>query len=303
MKKSGIYKINFPNGKSYVGMSVDIENRIKEHNNDALKPKYPVHEAIKKYYGKIELFSNVEILEEIDPSNRQLMSEREKYWINYYRTFIDKNKGYNLTPGGDGASTGIYNSSAKLNQDQLELIYDLLLNSEYYIYQIAELFLISPEAISNINLGKTYYNQQLQYPLRDNTRFKKGHYVEKGVNNHLSCFSQEDINNIYILLKSSNLSLNEIAEKYNVSYTTISYINRGLRYQKDNCIYPIRKENKGNMLFDDETLYKVIEDIQNSKISLAKLAQKYSVSKDTIYRINKGENYHQDNLNYPLRKK
>ena len=43
MKKSGIYKINFPNGKSYIGMSVDIENRIKEHNNDALNPKYPVH--------------------------------------------------------------------------------------------------------------------------------------------------------------------------------------------------------------------------------------------------------------------
>lgn len=29
---SGIYKINFPNGKCYIGMSCDIERRLKEHN-------------------------------------------------------------------------------------------------------------------------------------------------------------------------------------------------------------------------------------------------------------------------------
>lgn len=31
---SGIYKINFPNGKSYIGRAVDIKSRIKEHNYD-----------------------------------------------------------------------------------------------------------------------------------------------------------------------------------------------------------------------------------------------------------------------------
>lgn len=31
---SGIYKINFPNGKSYIGLSNNILRRIKEHNND-----------------------------------------------------------------------------------------------------------------------------------------------------------------------------------------------------------------------------------------------------------------------------
>ena len=158
---SGIYKINFPNQKSYIGLSCNIKQRIKDHNNDAKNPKYPVHKAIKKYLGQITLSENVEILEEIDPSNREYMQEREKYWIDFYHTYLDENKGYNLTPGGDGASPGINNFSAKLDQESLDQIYDLLLNSNYYIYQIAELFLISSEAISRINNGKSYFNKVL----------------------------------------------------------------------------------------------------------------------------------------------
>lgn len=300
---SGIYKINFPNGKSYIGLSNNIQARIAEHNRDAKNPVLPVHKAIKKYYGQIELNKNVEILEIINPSQRDLMQEREKYWINYYHTFLDKTKGYNLTPGGDGASNGVNNFSAKLNQDQLNQIYNLLLNSDYYIYEIAELFSISSEAISKINTGKSYYNQELQYPLRIDTKFKTNHFVEKGCKNHLSKLNDKQVNEIYHLLKTSNFSLKEIAKMYNISYTVISMINRGLRYNNDNYIYPIRKENKGNMKFDDNLLNLIINDIKNSKDSLAKIAKKYSVSKDTIYRINRGENYFQEDITYPIRKK
>ena len=30
-KISGIYKINFPNGKIYIGRAIDIKRRIREH--------------------------------------------------------------------------------------------------------------------------------------------------------------------------------------------------------------------------------------------------------------------------------
>ena len=79
-------------------------------------------------------------------------------------------------------------------------------------------------------------------------------------------------------------------------------INRGLRYNKNNYSYPIRKRNKGNEKIDKDTLTLILNDIENSKISLAKIAEKYMVSKDTIYRINKGETYYQENITYPLRK-
>ena len=31
---SGIYKIDFQNGKSYIGKAVDIKRRMQEHNTD-----------------------------------------------------------------------------------------------------------------------------------------------------------------------------------------------------------------------------------------------------------------------------
>ena len=95
------------------------------------------------------------------------MADKEKYWIKYYDTFNNKEKGYNLTPGGDGAAVGIYNAAAKLNEQTLSEVYDLLINHlELYIYEIASKYNISSEAISEINVGKRYYNEFLQYPLR-----------------------------------------------------------------------------------------------------------------------------------------
>ena len=88
----GIYKINFPNGKIYIGLSVDIKRRVYEHNNP-LKAKTPCDLAIVKY-GKIK---EIEILELC--KNKEILSEREKYWINYYNS-TNKNVGYNITKGG-----------------------------------------------------------------------------------------------------------------------------------------------------------------------------------------------------------
>lgn len=95
-KKAGIYKINFPNGKYYIGLSNNIRRRMLEHNRRYISEEYPLYKAIKKY-NTIEEF---EILEEIDPDNIKLLAEREIYWIEYYNS-TDKNKGYNISSGGD----------------------------------------------------------------------------------------------------------------------------------------------------------------------------------------------------------
>ena len=41
----GIYKINYPNGKCYIGLSTDIKRRMWEHNN-LKKAKTPCDFAI-----------------------------------------------------------------------------------------------------------------------------------------------------------------------------------------------------------------------------------------------------------------
>lgn len=96
-EKCGIYKIeNKINNKIYIGKSIHIYQRWKEHKKKALNnnTKTYFHQAL-KFYG----FNNFkwDIIEEV-PLKK--LDEREKYWINYYNSI--KPNGYNLTEGGEG---------------------------------------------------------------------------------------------------------------------------------------------------------------------------------------------------------
>lgn len=144
---------------------------------------------------------------------------------------------------------------------------------ECLISDIAKKYSISETAISGINNGERYYNPNLIYPLREDTRFKKGAKAPKGVESHLAKFNQTQIDEIYELLANSNLSLRDIAKKYNVSYTVISAINRGLRYNYSDFTYPIRQSLNGNSKFNLEQIELIIYDIQNSDLSLKEISR------------------------------
>lgn len=93
-----IYKItNDINNKVYIGKtSLDISKRWKEHLRDAKKiiiEKRPLYQAINKY-GETHFH-----IEEIEECSSEEASEREQYWIAYYKGYEE---GYNATLGGDG---------------------------------------------------------------------------------------------------------------------------------------------------------------------------------------------------------
>lgn len=102
-----IYKItNNINGKVYIGKTdFTVESRWKNHLHDwKTKIEYeqrPLYNAFSKY--GVENFA-ISQIEKVDDND--LLSEREQYWINYYRSYVgfpDCN-GYNATLGGDGRS-------------------------------------------------------------------------------------------------------------------------------------------------------------------------------------------------------
>ena len=107
-KVCGIYKIeNLVNGKVYIGQSVDIESRWREHKNISQRKtsksyNYPLYKAFRKY--GVENFS-FEIVEECPV---ETLSEKEMFYINKYNSCVyDKNSyGYNQSYGGDGAGAG-----------------------------------------------------------------------------------------------------------------------------------------------------------------------------------------------------
>ena len=95
-KVRGIYKVtNKINGKVYIGQSVDIGRRWRQHMT--AEDDIYFHKAIQKY--GVENFE----WEVIEQCKKSELDEREIYWIEYYDSY---NKGYNCTKGGEGVSGG-----------------------------------------------------------------------------------------------------------------------------------------------------------------------------------------------------
>ena len=96
----GLYLIrNLHNGKVYVGQSVNIERRFRNHKSRTFSTDYetPLYKAFQKY--GIENFS-FEILEEC---TKEELDEKEMFYIAKYKS-TQKEFGYNMTEGGKGYS-------------------------------------------------------------------------------------------------------------------------------------------------------------------------------------------------------
>lgn len=92
-----IYKItNNINNKLYIGKTErSIEERWGEHCRHASKyQNIPLYRAIQKY-GKDNF-----VIEIIEECTKEMIDEREIFWINHYNTY--EGEGYNCTGGGEG---------------------------------------------------------------------------------------------------------------------------------------------------------------------------------------------------------
>lgn len=97
-KMCGIYSItNLSNGKRYIGQSIDISKRWVEHKRQ-LKLGVHINKYLQSAVNKYGLDNfSFSIVEETE---RNLLDDRERFWINALNTFAPN--GYNLTLGGSG---------------------------------------------------------------------------------------------------------------------------------------------------------------------------------------------------------
>ena len=101
---SCIYQyVNKINGHMYIGMTNNPKRRWYDHWSAATNPKNKdynsaFHRALRKY-GKENFEYNI-LEDNIDENNLPLLKERERYWIDKYNTYEDREH-YNETPGGD----------------------------------------------------------------------------------------------------------------------------------------------------------------------------------------------------------
>lgn len=93
----GIYKYqNIDNGKIYIGQSTNIIRRKWEHLHNP--SPYSYFDNVLSKIGE-DKFS-FKVIEECKPEQ---LNEKERYWIEYYKSYapLYKNNGYNLTKGGE----------------------------------------------------------------------------------------------------------------------------------------------------------------------------------------------------------
>ena len=211
----GIYKLNYPNGKIYIGKSNNIKRRMYEHNNiNRLKnhKNLPCDLAIQKY-GK---FNEIEILEIVD--NPDLLSQREQYWIAYYHS-NDRNIGYNLTAGGEGL-IGQSSPSAKLSDQEVLDIRKRRFFGErkkdvYLLYQSK----ISFGGFEKIWLGISYSHigKEFIIPTNKISRQEYSSKANSGENNGMAKLTKEKVIHIRELY-DNGMSISEISKIYTEVY-------------------------------------------------------------------------------------
>ena len=294
---SGIYKIIFDNNKVYIGLSNDIRRRMIEHYGRDLRdyPDLLISQAIINHKTK-----DIEIIEYIDENDREKLKEREIYWIAYYNSYLDRTKGYNMTPGGDGASHGIYNNASYISQQELDQIINLLQNSNLTYDDIADITNSSKSIVQHINLGIHYRNNSLSYPIREK---RKEHYELD--NKHSAFYNREnELLNLVQDLKDNKLSYKELEEKYNIKSTTLSLVNQGKKYRIEDEIYPLRKRGESQKrIFSQDELELIKNLLNNSNKSMTEIGKLLSCDRKTIGDINCGNRQFQEHWDYPLRSK
>lgn len=154
----GIYKItNQTNDHCYIGQSRNIKNRWADHKASAFNPadkgyNYPLYRAFRKY--GLEMF-NFEIIEECSIEE---LNDKEKYWISYFHPE------YNQTAGEDYRSV-----PQSLTFEQVQEIQQILINDKegkISHKELGEKYGVSgKDTIRDINVGRTWYNPNLIYPL------------------------------------------------------------------------------------------------------------------------------------------
>jgi len=201
---------NKVNGKKYIGQTNNPERRKREHRSNAFNPKskdrnIPFYNAIRKY--GIESF-DYEVLLETDTPN-----EDEIRLIKQYRTVEE---GYNISQGGQEG----YSYHRSLVAEELKEVKKMIVEGKRK--EIKEKYKISDTLISNINQGLAYFDSKESYPLRK-------YYKEA-----------EGYSELLHLLKETKLSFRVIAEKLNISQSTVKKINYGKLRPELSETHPIR---------------------------------------------------------------
>jgi group I intron endonuclease len=150
-----IYKLVSPDNKIYIWQTINYEQRCRKYKYNAFKGQLKLWNNCQKYK-----WNPVDTIEIIEICNREVLNDREIYWIKYFSSNIN---GLNLDCGGKGKS-GFYHSNE--TKEKLKLINLGRKHSDETKNKISKssmgrvLSNESKEKIGNFNRGKKLSTEQ-----------------------------------------------------------------------------------------------------------------------------------------------
>jgi len=123
MSFGSIYKIIFPNGKHYIGLTTtSLEQRTKQHKQSAKSGDTKcLYRALRKY----EIVDTFELIEIDTADTIEELREKEIKYIAEYNSYYMNGNGYNMTYGGEGINGYIFTEEDNLkNSERMKKYYE-----------------------------------------------------------------------------------------------------------------------------------------------------------------------------------
>ena len=118
----------------------------------------------------------------------------------------------------------------KINSEQLQEIICLLQNTDMTCAEIGQKYNVSGAAIQKISDGSNQRQEGITYPIRTRIIPHRKHTL-----------TAEELSELCNDIINTNISFNQLANKYNISTTTVYNINKGTSRKNDKYTYPLRK--------------------------------------------------------------
>jgi group I intron endonuclease len=173
MTCGSIYKIEFPNGKHYIGLTTtSLEQRAKEHKKSEKNGHTSIiYKAIRKY-GMVETLELVEI---DTADSKEELCEKEIDYIQKYNSYYINGYGYNMTLGGEGTNGYVFTEEDnKKNSEKLKKHYEENPEAREQMSEIKKKYYDNPDAIKkNSEAQKKYHDDHPKARQQMSERRKK----------------------------------------------------------------------------------------------------------------------------------
>ena len=170
-----IYKIVFPNGKHYIGLTTtSLGERQTQHKQTAKKGDIRcLYNALRKY----DMVDTLKLIEIDTADTLEELCEKEIGYIVEYNSYYMNKNGYNMTYGGEGTTGYVYTEDIKQKMSEIakkrfENPEAILKNSE----AIKKYYQEHPEALQINRETQIKYNQEHPEKGEAHSEIMKAHY-------------------------------------------------------------------------------------------------------------------------------